>query len=118
MSIVDPSAIENLKALAEKTGKDICNQLVELFINTTPEVFQKMDDALKEKDFKTFGREAHSLKSSSGNLGAQMMSEKCLKIEHAICEENCVDVEQLSMWRKELEEVFSNSVVEIKKIAG
>ena len=116
--LIDETAIQNLKTLQKKTGKDICDRLVKLFCDSTPDILKKMHAALEQADFDGLSREAHSLKSSCGNLGASAMQQLCSKIESDIVEDNCRDIQRLDDFISRLEILFGNTREELYKLAA
>ena len=79
---IDWSVIEDLRKLDEGTNSDIAAELSELFAKTVPEKLKKMGECLSRGDRETLRREAHSLKSSGGNIGARKFSKLCEELEH------------------------------------
>jgi CheY-like chemotaxis protein len=78
--VIDQQTIDELRALDEgKTG--VLRQLVELFDEEVPKRIKAIGRAQASGDFKWMNREAHTLKSSAGNLGAKRLSELCLRLE-------------------------------------
>ena len=88
MEIIEKSAIENIRDLEEKTGRPLLVQLIELYKQSTPSVVIKMRDFLQGSAFVELGREAHSLKSSSANIGVHSIRDLSKQIELQIHEEN------------------------------
>jgi len=68
----------------EQLGMDNQGALVELidiFLETTPEYIQDLFDGVQNRDLNTIRNYAHSLKSSSASLGAIELSRKCKILE-------------------------------------
>ncbi len=80
--VVDLAAVEVLRELGQKRGKDILNHLVRLFEQQCAEAFPTMREHLEKGDANALGLLAHSLKSSSANLGAAPLSALFADIEH------------------------------------
>ena len=116
MSILDMTAIQNLMDLQQKTGKDILGSLSKLYIDTTPEIISKMKLLLSKKSYEELGREAHSLKSSSANIGARKIMELCKVIEYKILGEEKFSDEELSSLITQVSEVFPETIEELKKL--
>ncbi len=81
MSLVETRAIEQIKKLGMKTGKNLLKMLVDLYIESTPQIIESMKRNLENKSYEDLGREAHSLKSSSANLGISSIRIIAEKIE-------------------------------------
>jgi len=75
--------LEILAVLREAIG-DTTNDIIRLYIDDVPKNMQQMLVALEQSDFVTVGRLAHSLKSSSANLGAMQTSSLAAELESAI----------------------------------
>jgi len=92
-----PEPIFDMDYALEITDGDIefLKELVEIFTSGYPEKLAFIARAIKEKDFKTIGETAHSLKGSSGNLGLTRVYELSSEIERLAKEEKIEDVEKL-----------------------
>jgi HPt (histidine-containing phosphotransfer) domain-containing protein len=72
---------EVLDELFEIAGDEI-NAIIEVFLAETPRMVQQLQDAASISDVPRMGELAHSLKSSSANLGALALSEAARRLEH------------------------------------
>jgi CheY-like chemotaxis protein len=63
--------------------KDILIQVCRTIIDKFPEELLRLETAVRDKDFKTFERIAHSLKSSLKSIGAQKTAKLAYEIECA-----------------------------------
>lgn len=77
---IDTRVIQELKALDEGQG-ELLKQLVEMFVGGGEERIALLESAHRSGDAKALNAEAHSLKSSAANLGANRMSELCFVLE-------------------------------------
>ncbi len=77
--ILDEKALDQLRAL----GEDMLAKLVKLFREHAPKLVEDLLAALEPGDPEALRRAAHSLKSSSANLGATTLSAHCLALEKA-----------------------------------
>lgn len=64
-----------------KLPGDLVFQLMQIFVETTPEIFSQLESALKSHSDESVWRSAHALKSSCLNIGAAKLAQICLKIE-------------------------------------
>jgi two-component system cell cycle response regulator DivK len=78
---VDEAALERLR---EWGGESLLNQLVELFITTMPQRLGAVKSALTGGELEAGARGAHSLRSTSKNLGAERLSELAAEVERAL----------------------------------
>ena len=70
-------------ALNELTGGavDINNELLDAYSQGCTDLIAEMHEAIKQKDAKLLERPAHSLKSSSANMGLPVFSNLCKELE-------------------------------------
>jgi len=59
------------------------HRIIDIFLVETPRALQEMGRALDSRDWKTLYRQAHTIKTSSWNLGAQRLSGLCSDLEKA-----------------------------------
>ena len=83
-----------------RNNEQLVRNLVELYINDVPVLFDQLIAALAQNDMENTLALAHKLKGSSNNLGGTKLAEIALKLEHAAKAEN---VEQLLALTKVLE---------------
>jgi two-component system, sensor histidine kinase and response regulator len=62
---------------------DIVDQLLDLFLNSTPPLIDELREALDAGDDDALRRAAHKLKGSCQNIGATFMATLCRSIETA-----------------------------------
>ncbi len=74
---LDPAAKEAIKALQSPGQSDIYQHLVEIYIKTSEELLT----SLKTADIHFAKHTAHSWRSSSASVGAQILSDICSQIE-------------------------------------
>ena len=75
---IDLSVFNGLK---EMMGDDFIGELVDTYLQDSPELFQQMHQALDAQDAESFRRAAHSLKSNSANFGAMQLSALARELE-------------------------------------
>ncbi len=93
--MIDHSMIQELLNLERKTGKGLIKELVELYVKSAPVAIQNMKKYLHDQMWKDLTREAHTLKSSSANLGAVPMSDACKNLEYALIQDTMPPVPEL-----------------------
>lgn len=69
-SIIDPQAIENLRALNPGDSDQFLREITGIFLEDTPQRISELDQSLQSGDIPRFTRAAHSIKGSAANLGA------------------------------------------------
>ncbi|TVR62661.1 MAG: Hpt domain-containing protein [Gemmatimonadales bacterium] len=78
--ILDPAALDRLR---EWGGDALLGRMVSLFLELGPERVGSLSGALSDGDLELLERTAHSLKSSSGNVGALRLSAAAAELESA-----------------------------------
>jgi histidine phosphotransfer protein HptB len=76
---LDAAAIEGLRALSPDAA--FLRELIDIFLQDTPERLKELDAALATGDATTATRAAHSIKGSSSNFGALRLSHLAHQIE-------------------------------------
>jgi PAS domain S-box-containing protein len=82
--ILDQTVLESLRQLQqlqEPDEGDILVEIIDLFLQDTPNKLSLISKAIDEADAKALEHTAHSLKSSCGNLGARYMHRICADLE-------------------------------------
>jgi HPt (histidine-containing phosphotransfer) domain-containing protein len=74
------ATIESLRDLG---GPEMLSELAEMFFDDARSSIDAMTDAVERGDAQTLERVAHTLKGSSGNMGAQRMAELCGELQDA-----------------------------------
>ena len=81
-SILDPEALNNLRALDPDGGDVFLREVAGIFIEDTPKRLAELDQSLAAGDVPTFIRAAHSIKGASANLGAVALRAAAERLEH------------------------------------
>ena len=82
VSIIDLEAIQKIKILQRPGRPNLLATLIDLYLETAQESMQEIRNAIQNKDLSLLSNAAHSLKSSSANLGAVYFSGLCLQLEN------------------------------------
>jgi HPt (histidine-containing phosphotransfer) domain-containing protein len=80
--IIDPAAIENLRALNPGDNDEFLREIIGIFLEDTPTRIGELEAALGHQDMEKFVRAAHSIKGSSANLGALALRAVAERLEH------------------------------------
>lgn len=92
--VLDRSTIEQLETAISRSG---VVDLVQLFLETTIERLEALDQAIATGDLGAVRSEAHDLKSTSGNLGASRLWAQARAIEAAAKSQGIDVVRDLAM---------------------
>ena len=76
--VLDAATFEALRA---NMGDDFIGELIETFLEDSPQLIGEMKSALTANDTDTFRRAAHSLKSNSANFGATTLAGQARELE-------------------------------------
>ncbi len=115
LPVIDPEAIRNLRALNPGDQDEFLREIVGIFLEDMPRRLTELDSSLAAGDAAKFSRAAHSIKGSSGNLGALALREVAGKLEQRSQNEGLGDVAGLL---NELKLQFELATEELKKQLG
>ena len=80
---IDGSALDSLTALPHVDNQGLVNQVVQTYINSSMDLMTRLGEAIDRADAECIRAAAHSLKSSSANVGATALAELCASMEMA-----------------------------------
>jgi len=78
--ILDRATLEQLGKLMQR-GSDELQELIRVFYEDTEARLQQLSNGIRARDADQIGKIAHTLKSSSGYLGALEINQRCMDIE-------------------------------------
>jgi two-component system, sensor histidine kinase and response regulator len=78
---IDPRALAALRALQVAGRPDIVRKTISLYLGHAPQLVTTLKDAAERDDLEAIIYASHSLKSSSANVGAVALSERCRELE-------------------------------------
>jgi two-component system, sensor histidine kinase and response regulator len=109
---LDHTVIANLRELGDS---DLLSELTQMFVEEVPEQLGALREAIENGDVQTVRRIGHTLKGSSGNMGARQMSRLCHDLEHA-GEAN--DLPAAARLLGAIEEEFDNVRTQLTALVG
>jgi CheY-like chemotaxis protein len=80
---IDARALEAIRSLANAHNPDLLEQIVRLYLKSGPQLMAAIREGLDAGDPNKVRVAAHTLKSSSANLGASRLAELCKQLETA-----------------------------------
>jgi CheY-like chemotaxis protein/HPt (histidine-containing phosphotransfer) domain-containing protein len=89
---VDAGTLEALRALQSPGMSDIRGRVIGLYLEQTPRQLGELRGALTRRDRTVLKRAAHTIKSSSANVGAGRLSTLCAELEALVGEGPSSDV--------------------------
>ena len=113
-AILDSHRIEQLQSLGDP---NLLGEMCELFLEHAPDRIDNILKGWEEKDFKRIEESAHSLKSSSGNLGAMELMNLCQEIESAAEQSDGKKLSDLLLKFKEQTGAVLEAVTRQKKLS-
>ena len=78
---LDPRVIERLRALTPPGEPDVLAEILQVFLEEVPKRIRALDAAAAAGDVSQVARLAHSLKGSSGNVGARSLFDVAQRID-------------------------------------
>ena len=77
---IDPATIQGLRELGGEDEPGLLGELIDIFLEDAPERMKDITEGLATGDIGRVERGAHTLKSSSANIGALGLSDLCRRI--------------------------------------
>ncbi|NQZ26284.1 MAG: response regulator [Colwellia sp.] len=93
-------------------NQQLAERIVAMYCQDIPGEIDKLTQAMTAKDIKSIEAIAHKIKGSSANLEAKKLAQCALEIELDVKENNCVDIESLSI---KLKDNFAELLVELEE---
>ena len=81
--LLDRGALEAIRALQSEAVPDLLAQVVRLYFDSAADMLARLRDGLASGDHEAVRIAAHTLKSSSANVGAGTLAEMCKQLELA-----------------------------------
>lgn len=78
---IDTEAWETIRSFQSEDSHDLLIELLGIFLTESPQMIRKIQEAVKSDDISTAGKIAHSMKSSSAELGAVTLASLLGQIE-------------------------------------
>ncbi len=79
--VINPHALDNIRALSADRGGALVKRVVNAYIGDTPQQFAALRTAIAGRDTGAVRKVAHTLKSSSANVGAELLAQMCKDME-------------------------------------
>ena len=80
-SVLDPIALENIRRLQQPGQPDILEKVIGLYLSSAYKLIHDLRESIDAGDAERAVLSAHTLKSSSANLGASAFAETCRSLE-------------------------------------
>ena len=79
--VLDPDVVESLRQLTPPGEPDVLGEILRMFLDEVPKKIVTLRSAVTSGDAANVQRTAHSLKGSSGNIGARAMYDVCRQLD-------------------------------------
>jgi PAS domain S-box-containing protein len=80
-NVLDPAVIDRIRAMEQRGAERLLARLIETYLGSSARLFSDAEAALERADSTALRQAAHTLKSSSANLGATELARRCAEIE-------------------------------------
>jgi signal transduction histidine kinase/CheY-like chemotaxis protein/HPt (histidine-containing phosphotransfer) domain-containing protein len=80
-SLLDRRALDAIRELSPERGATILARVIDSYLVTAPDQLEALQRALADNDARALQSQAHSLKSSSANVGARELAELAREVE-------------------------------------
>jgi HPt (histidine-containing phosphotransfer) domain-containing protein len=79
--VIDPAVVDSLRRLTPPGEPDVLGEVLRLFVDEVPRRVDRLKAAWRDGNAVELQRAAHSLKGSTGNIGARHMCEICKQLD-------------------------------------
>lgn len=110
---LDARVLANLRELTPPGEPDVLGEVLRLFLEEVPKKLRALQEAIEAGDAARVARAAHSLKGSSGNIGASSMLDVCRRIDDLA---KAGDLEQVKPLVAQLTDEYHRVELEIKHL--
>jgi len=111
--VLDMSVVEELLSFSDDGDPELLLDLIQMFLDDGPEKVRAVHEGVLAGDFDKMERAAHSLKGSSGNLGAHLLQDTCEKIQVATRQRQLDESRQLA---SELDAKFAEAESALRRL--
>ena len=80
-SPLDPKVWKSLREMAGAKASTVLTKIINNYLEDAPQLLQNIREAVAADDGEALRQSAHSLRSSSANLGAMTLSNLCKELE-------------------------------------
>ena len=79
--LLDQGALDQIRRLQKEGKPDVLAKVIGLYLEDSPQLLENLREAVAEGNAAAIRTAAHTLKSSSANLGAKSLAELCKNLE-------------------------------------
>ena len=111
--VLDPAVLESLRELTPPGEPDVLKEVLLLFLDDVPARISRLRSAWQAGNTVDVHRTAHSLKGSSGNIGASQLHDVCRQLDE---QGRAGDLSQMPALVAALEGEYARVEAEIKQL--
>jgi PAS domain S-box-containing protein len=82
-NVIDESVIEGFRARERRGRKNVLSRVIGAYLEQSPDLVEQLRKAVKHQDAEALRAAAHTLKSSSAQVGALQLADRCKQLEAA-----------------------------------
>src|SRR5688500_8342999 len=113
--VLDPDVVDRLRQLTPPGEPDVLTEILQLFLDDVPGRIETLRAATAAGDAIAVQRAAHSLKGSSGNIGARALYEVCRQLDDSA---KSGDLSRVTLLLDRLVVEYGRVEAEIKRLVG
>lgn len=95
IDLLDQKVLAQIRLLQQPGAPSLQNRIINLYLSDSITLVQQLRDAVASSDSEALRQAAHTLKSSSANLGAVWLASLCKELEHRGREKRLNDAPEL-----------------------
>ena len=114
-SLFDPSYLDGLRQLGERTGRPLVREVVDHYLKETPQRLERLKQALLRADAKELSFVAHSIRGSSVQIGTVRVAALSAELEQKATN---ADLAELAPLLAELEREIARTMPLLEQAAG
>ncbi|MBD2204660.1 response regulator [Calothrix sp. FACHB-1219] len=111
IEVIDGRFLQELRAMAGSDGDALIAELIQVYLEDTPDKIQTIKDAVTKDDRSTIEKAAHALRSPSVSIGAVRLGNICETLENGAKERS---LDQLTGLVNQLEKEYSNAIAALQ----
>ncbi|MCP5245216.1 MAG: Hpt domain-containing protein [Burkholderiales bacterium] len=111
--VLNHAQISAIRNLDPANGDKLVKKILQIFLDTSIDLIKQIEDAVINQNAEDLCHAAHSLKSSSANVGAESLSVIAKKME--LCGRSC-ELNQARPLLDNLQQQYQQAATEIKKL--
>ena len=81
MDVLDQRMLDNIRALQQDGAPDMLRKVIEIYFDSADQLVKELGEGVNNSDAEQIRKAAHTLKSSSANVGAVKLAAICKELE-------------------------------------